>query len=132
MNFSTEASNINRMIYNGVLDSSTIEYKMFKYNLKVLIDQNKEKGHIPEETPPDHLLHKPKRDDDHNQAKLDPLFISKSTESVMNKRIKRKQQVYSVVKENNNKFLVKVDDKRKVKVDEGVSLLECATNCQLD
>jgi hypothetical protein len=47
----------------------------------------------------------------------------------MNKRIKRKQQVYSVVKENNNKFLVKVDDKRKVKVDEGVSLLECATNC---
>ncbi len=57
MNFSEEVQNINRMIYNGVLDKSTIEYKMFKYNLKLLIEQNKEKGHIPEETPPDHLLH---------------------------------------------------------------------------
>lgn len=65
MNFSTESQNINRMIYNGVLDSSTIEFKMFKYNLKALIEDNKEKGHIPEETPPDHLLHK-KRNDDHD------------------------------------------------------------------
>lgn len=52
----------------------------------------------------------------------------------MNKRIKRRKEVYTVIKENAQRFLVKVDDKKdkndkkKIKVEEGLSLLECATN----
>lgn len=57
MDFSTELPPIHQIIYNGVLDQSTIEYKTFQHNLTKLIALNKEGGHIPDVNPPDHLLH---------------------------------------------------------------------------
>jgi hypothetical protein len=42
-------------IYNGVLCESSQEHKLFGFNLKQLIEKNKQEGFVPKEEPPEEI-----------------------------------------------------------------------------
>ena len=92
-------------IYNGVLCESSQEHKLFGFNLKQLIEKNKQEGFVPKEEPPEEIKQytvNVNNDDPQNfsnkpasQIKA-PNYLAKPTLSAIKKYSRRRQSLYTL------------------------------------